>query len=1010
MKNCLRFLQAMIVAALTGMASASTTHVPTRTPNGMVDERPLTTALTHATIHTSSRETLTNATILIRDGRIRAVGKNVKIPANAKVIDLSGLHVYPGFILLDSQYGLPPAPPKPPFSFFQKEVMHTTLKGPVNSNEAIKAAYGAARDFHADKKTAKKLRAQGFSVALSHRPDGIMRGTGVLVDLSERDDPAVVMQPKAANILSFDKGSSKQNFPVSLMGSAALLRQTWLDAEWYTRQEDPGFVDLDLQAVTANAGLPQIFYTANWQQSALAAKLAKEQNTSFVLKTTGDEYKNLPAIKKAGATLIVPLEFPKAPDIKDDLDTWNATLEELLDWQAAPFNPRLLAENGIRFALVPGKEPKQFLKHLRTAVKKGLDKHAALAAVTEVPATILGRTDLGQIRPGARANLLVTTGDLFEQGQVAQNWIAGIPHDVTGLPAILPGLWKLQDGDTILEFQVDFKGKNLVAKPVDKKSSLSLKLNQDAHFLTLTVKPKKKPDGESETQHNTTTRRYTGFAQNRSRVTPVNNQDSWQWARTGDAPKAHTDQKKDTHTSPPDLPVPFSAYGFNQPETPKTLLIKNATVWTNTDQGVRKHTDVFIKNGKIAAIGENLKRTAEKTIDATGKHLTPGIIDEHSHIALLSINDIAVNSGMVRMADALNPEDVNIYRNLAGGVTAAQLLHGSANPIGGQSAIIKMRWGADADGLLIKDADPFIKFALGENVKRSRAQQSIRYPLTRMGVEQVYRDQFAQARDYEKRWAAYNRLSASKKKKTPPPRRDMALEALVEILNSQRFISCHSYVQSEITMLMRVAEDFGFQVNTFTHILEGYKVADKMQQHGVGGSTFSDWWAYKWEVNDAIPYNATMLEQAGVVTAINSDDAEMARRLNQEAAKSIKYGGLSREEALKLVTLNPAKLLRLDDRMGRVAVGMDADLVIWSDEPLSIRAVVEKTLVDGDILYSRSRNAALEQLIAEKKASLVTKAQASDEKKKPLMPMPEKHFHCDSLTGYEYLLHKENTR
>ncbi len=1014
-----RFICFFTALFFTVASQANTPDIPTRTPNGMVDQRPLVTALTHATAHLDSQTTIDDATVLIKDGHILAAGHGIKIPANAKTIDLNGLHIYPGFILLDSHYGLPKPAKRPPFSFFQKEVMQTTLKGPVNSNEAIKAGYNAATDFHVDPKQAKELRALGFGAALSHRPDGIMRGASLLADLSERNDPAVIISAHAAAHLSFDKGSSKQNYPVSLMGAAALLRQTWLDADWYARQKNPGFVDLDLKAVKNNAHLPQIFHTTNWQQTALADKLADESGQHFVIATTGDEYKNLDAIKKTGARLIVPLSFPKAPDIKDSLDAWNTSTEELLAWQAAPFNPRYLQEAGIPFALAPGAQPKKFWKNLRTAITNGLHKDTALAALTSEPAKILGQSDLGHLQPGARANILIATGDLFEphsKARIAQNWVFGIPYDVDGIPPALAGKWTLRDNDKTLSFNLEWAAGKPTVKPVDKSAPVQIRLTQDQQFFTLNVSPKKateKNDSAEESPRSQPdslpTGKFSGYAINRQQIVPINSHETWQVVRVADATET-TDKPHKADKTPPALPTPFSAYGFNQPQKPKTLLIKNATVWTNTNKGVIKQTDVFIKNGKIAAVGKNLNRRAEQTIDATGKHLTPGIIDEHSHIALLSVNDIAVNSGMVRMADALNPEDVNIYRNLAGGVTAAQLLHGSANPIGGQSAIIKMRWGADADGLLIQDADPFIKFALGENVKRSRAAQSIRYPLTRMGVEQVYRDQFAQARDYEKRWTEYNRLSAAKKRKTPPPRRDLAMETLVEILNGQRFITSHSYVQSEITMLMRVAEDFGFRVNTFTHILEGYKVAGKMKKHGAGGSTFSDWWAYKWEVNDAIPYNAAMLDKVGITTAINSDDAEMSRRLNQEAAKSIKYGGLSEEEALKLVTLNPAKLLHLDDLMGSIAVGKDADVVLWSDKPLSIQSKVEKTLVDGMILYDREHNAELEKTIVSKKTELINQAQKTSDDKKPAMPMPEKHFHCDSLHGYEYLLQEESAQ
>jgi imidazolonepropionase-like amidohydrolase len=305
------------------------------------------------------------------------------------------------------------------------------------------------------------------------------------------------------------------------------------------------------------------------------------------------------------------------------------------------------------------------------------------------------------------------------------------------------------------------------------------------------------------------------------------------------------------------------------------------------------------------------------------------------------------SSAEVNMQDVVNSEDINIYRELAGGVTTSQLLHGSANPIGGQSAIVKWKWGASPDEMLYKNQPKFIKFALGENVKQANwgINNPTRFPQTRMGVEQVFTDYFQRAKEYEAAWKAYN--SNSKKDKTKAPRVDLEMQTLVEILNNERFITCHSYVQSEILMLLAVADKMNFKVSTFTHILEGYKVADEMKAHGVGASTFSDWWAYKFEVNDAIPHNGAIMHNQGVVVAYNSDDAEMSRRLNQEAAKAVKYGAISEEEAWKFVTLNPAKLLHIDDKVGSIKVGKDADLVLWNDNPLSIYAKAEQTLIEG---------------------------------------------------------------
>jgi imidazolonepropionase-like amidohydrolase len=423
----------------------------------------------------------------------------------------------------------------------------------------------------------------------------------------------------------------------------------------------------------------------------------------------------------------------------------------------------------------------------------------------------------------------------------------------------------------------------------------------------------------------------------------------------------------------------------------ETILIKNATVWTSEDEGILENTDVLIKDGKIEKIGKNLKSRSAKIIDGTGKYLTAGIIDEHSHIATSAVNEAGHNStAEVSIEDVVNPTDMNIYRNLAGGVTSIQILHGSANPIGGRSAIIKLKWGENAEGLIYKDSPKFIKFALGENVKQSNwgANNNIRFPQTRMGTEQVFIDYFQRAKEYD-----------ALKKSGKPFRKDIELETLAEIINKERFISCHSYVQSEINMLMKVADKFNFNINTFTHILEGYKVADKMKKHGVGASTFSDWWAYKYEVLDAIPYNAAILANQGITVAINSDDREMSRRLNQEAAKTIKYGGMSELEAWKMVTINPAKLLHLDNRTGSIKVGKDGDVVLWSHNPLSIYAKAEKTIIDGTIYFDIEKDLEKRKSIKNEKSKLL-KMMLTEKMNGGKIVMPKKkrnqHFHCDT--------------
>jgi imidazolonepropionase-like amidohydrolase len=455
--------------------------------------------------------------------------------------------------------------------------------------------------------------------------------------------------------------------------------------------------------------------------------------------------------------------------------------------------------------------------------------------------------------------------------------------------------------------------------------------------------------------------------------------------------------------------LPNLAYGMDSIPKSQSIAIKNVTVWTNEQEGILNNATIFIENGKIKRIEIDPKKSGELPkdmliIDAKGKHLTSGIIDEHSHIAISrGVNEGGqAVSAEVSIGDVVNPDDINIYRQLSGGVTAAQLLHGSANPIGGQSALIKLKWGFSPDEMLIKDAPKFIKCALGENVKQANWGDfnTVRFPQSRMGVEQVFYDGFTRAKAYKKEWEDFQVNLGKKGASTIfEPRKDLELEVLNEILDSKRFISCHSYVQSEINMLMHVADSMGFKINTFTHILEGYKVADKMKKHGAGGSTFSDWWAYKFEVNDAIPYNAKLMQDQGLVVAINSDDAEMGRRLNQEAAKSVKYGGMSEEEAWKMVTLNPAKLLHLDDRMGSVKIGKDADLVLWTGNPLSIESKVELTMIDGLILYNRNNNLALEERNTKERARLINKMLESNEKgeeTKPFIKKGRRLYHCDT--------------
>ena len=423
-----------------------------------------------------------------------------------------------------------------------------------------------------------------------------------------------------------------------------------------------------------------------------------------------------------------------------------------------------------------------------------------------------------------------------------------------------------------------------------------------------------------------------------------------------------------------------------QAQNSPAIAIQGATILT-VSKGTIENGTILIRDGKIAAVGRNVRIPRGATIiDAKGQFVMPGIIDAHSHIAADSINEGSITvSSMTGIEDVINPDQINIYRDLAGGVTTANVLHGSANPIGGKNAVIKLRWGQNAEGLLFRGAMPGIKFALGENVKRSRfaGNPSVapRYPRTRMGVVDTIRDAFIRAREYRKAWDDYNRRSKAGENLIPP-RRDLQLEPLVEILEGKRLVHSHSYRADEILQLIRIADEFGFKIATFQHVLEGYKVADEIAAHGAGASTFSDWWAYKVEAYEAIPYNAALMTRRGVVVSINSDSAEEARHLNQEAAKTMKWGGLSEEEALKLITLNPAIQLRIDDRVGSIETGKDADLVIYDRHPLSVYAVVQKVFIDGIEYFDRENDIANRAKLAEEKKAFTDKEKEEMKKKK----------------------------
>ena len=437
----------------------------------------------------------------------------------------------------------------------------------------------------------------------------------------------------------------------------------------------------------------------------------------------------------------------------------------------------------------------------------------------------------------------------------------------------------------------------------------------------------------------------------------------------------------DNKEDKPDARLARSPIGEHNVLEPAAVLIRNATLWTSSKRGILKKHDLLIADGKIKKIGRDIQ-APENThvIDAKGKHVTAGLIDAHNHSMILGgVNEGTLpSSAMVSIGDVVNSESPEIHRQLAGGLTVANLLHGSANPIGGQNAIIKLRIGQGPEALKFKAAPPGIKFALGENVKQSNwgDDKNTRFPQTRMGVPVFHENRFTAAWQYNREWRRFREKGGS------PPRRDLELETLGQIITGERWIHCHSYRQDEILAFMRTMEKFGVRVGTLQHVLEGYKVADEIAAHGAGGSCFADWWAYKYEVIDAIPYAGSLMHERGVVVSFNSDSSDLARRLNLEAAKAVKYGNTKETEALNFVTINPAKQLRVDHRVGSLEAGKDGDFAIWSEHPLSTRTVCLETWIEGKRYFERGEALQLAEARATEREKLLTKAKGETKKDK----------------------------
>jgi len=886
---------AMIAVAVLPLAAATATAQPQPT-------RPTTPphfAITNARIVTVSGPTIEKGTVVVRDGIIRAVGANVQAPADAWVIDATGLTVYPGLMDAFTTLGHPERRDGGQGGPAGSGGGPGGASGPRSGPSANEYAWGpedrkatftylrAADDLDLGDERIARWRNAGFTTALTTRPTGIFPGQAAVIVLRDgARGHELVVRPSVAQRINLS-APGFPGYPASLLGMFAYIKQLYFDAQHYDRvwsayEADPRGKPRPVYDPTLEPlrkPLPVLFPANDRKEILRAIRTAGEIGVPVIIYGAQRAYEAVDVLREHRVPVLIDIDWPRPP--RDPDPELQPTLATLRSWEHSPGTPAKLEAAGIRFAFYTGglSDPKEARARVKRAIDAGLSPDAALRALTLAPAQIFGVADrLGSIEVGKIANLIITDGDLFETRTKIRTVVV--------------------DGHV---YEVFEPARTVASRPV---------------------------------------------------------------ADSAAADRPGRGERADSAAAPSGPPVPMAKDRGPYRDDPVTL-IRNATILTASN-GTIEGGDILIRNGKIAAVGKGLEAPRGATIvDATGMYVTPGIIDAHSHTAADAINEGTVSvSAMVGIKDVLAPDDIGIYRALAGGVTTMNILHGSANPIGGKNAVVKLRWGADADDLLFEGAPEGIKFALGENTKRER--NPARYPTTRMGVQDVIRQAFLEAEEYMREWEEYEQRRR-RDRNAVPPRRDLKLEALAEILRGERLVHAHSYRSDEILQLLRLAEEMGFRIATLQHVLEGYKVADEIAAHGAGASTFSDWWAYKVEAYDAIPYNAALMTERGVIVSINSDSDEEIRHLNQEAAKTMKWGGLSEEQALRLVTLNPAIQLGIADRTGSIEVGKDADLVIWKGHPLSTEGVPQKTYVDGklyfDIELDRQRQAEIEREI-----------------------------------------------
>ena len=931
-------------------------------------------ALVGGKLVTKPGEFLEGGTIVIRDGRIQAVGKDIAVPADARVWDMKGTVIYAGFI----EPYLVVESTNPPVSTAESEPVSTSSftaggvdfygvtglpkegakPGPGYEVSRITPEHRAVRDYSPKEKLLEPLRELGFTAAAVVPGKGIIRGTSALVALSEEDPNEVIIKSDVFQHIAFEpRGGDERAYPDSLMGVIAVVRQSFFDARHYAldyadyearghNRERPEF-DPALEAL--KPVVEKKIRVSIEPGSALmvdrASRVASELGIDYCIVSCGQEWRRPDLMKPVSATFIVPVDFPLLPKLPSEEDWDQVTLDQLRVWDWAAENPAVLRLQGHDIALTTYglSEKKKFRQNLRLALDRGLTENDALAALTTTPARLCGVDNLlGTIEPGKLANLTIVQGDSYfnPESKVRAVWI---------------------DGRSYLAPPEEPRTESSEAKPAEKPPA-----GETAQPAKAKEEPEKTPKPPEIAGQETK-------AESAKKTSEATEEKPGKKDKKQE--QARELQKKRVARSP--------AEGRGPLVEPKSVLIRGATIWTCGPGGRLDNADLLVTDGKIKSVGKNLPAPSNDSttviIDGQGLHVTPGLIDCHSHTAILgAVNESTLPStAMVRIHDVVNSETENLYQQLAGGVTAVNLLHGSANPIGGQNCVIKLRDGLSPEELVFDAAPAGIKFALGENVKQSNWGEKYvsRFPQTRMGVRTFIANRFTAAQRYLAQSDAYRKAQAAGATPPPlPPRRNLELEALGEILQGKRWIHCHSYRQDEILMLIRLMDSFGVKIGTFQHVLEGYKVSDEIARHGAGGSTFSDWWAYKFEVYDAIAYNGSLMRERGVVVSFNSDSSELARHLYSEAAKAVKYGGTPEVEALKFVTINPAQQLRIDLRVGSLEPGKDADFAVWSKSPLDSATVCLQTWIDGKKYFDRSLNAERIARLEKERNDLLTKA------------------------------------